>query len=57
MKRVAVTGMGVVSPLGCDVETAFGRLKVLRNCVERSDDLATYKGLHTCLWAPCGSAW
>ena len=30
------------------------RLRVLRNCVERSADLATYKGLRTNLWAPCG---
>ena len=50
-RRVAVTGMGVVSPLGCDVETAFGRLKVLRNCVETLPELAEYEGLNSHLAA------
>lgn len=54
MRRVVVTGMGIVSSLGHSVEAAFERLKTPRNCVARSEDLATYKGLQTCLWAPCG---
>lgn len=53
-RRVAIVGEGIVSSLGHTPEDAYARLKVLRNCVERSEDLATYKGLHTCLWAPCG---
>ena len=28
VRRVVVTGMGAVSPLGNDVETSFSRLKV-----------------------------
>ncbi len=50
-RRVVVTGMGVVSPLGCDVETAFRRLKVLRNCVETLPELAEYEGLNSHLAA------
>ena len=54
MRRVVVTGMGIVSSLGHAVDAAFERLKTPKNCVSRSEDLATYKGLQTCLWAPCG---
>ena len=54
MRRVVVTGMGIVSSLGHTVAAAFERLKTPKNCVRRSDDLQTYKGLQTCLWAPCG---
>ena len=53
MRRVVVTGCGVVSSLGNSVQTAFERLKTPRNCVEVSEDLAGYRGLQTCLWAPC----
>ena len=53
MRRVVVTGMGIVSALGNSVAAAFERLKTPKNCVRRSEDLATYKGLQTCLWAPC----
>ena len=54
MRRVVITGMGIVSSLGNSVPAAFERLKTPKNCVKRSEDLATYKGLQTCLWAPCG---
>ncbi len=54
MRRVVITGMGIVSSLGHTVDAAFERLKRLENCVRRSDDLAGYKGLQSCLWAPCG---
>ena len=47
-------GAGIVSSLGHTVADAFARLKVLRNCVKVSADLASYKGLHTALWAPSG---
>jgi len=53
-RRVVVVGEGIVSSLGHTVADAFARLKVLRNCVKVSEDLATYKGLHTTLWAPSG---
>ncbi len=52
MRRVVVTGRGVVSSLGHSAEAAFERLKKTQNCVEASAELATYKGLQTCLWAP-----
>lgn len=54
MRRVVVTGCGIVSSLGMSKDAAFDRLKTPRNCVRRSEDLATYKGLQTCLWAPSG---
>ena len=53
-RRVVVVGEGVVSSLGHAPEDIVQRLRELRNCVEQSPDLATYKGLRTRLWAPCG---
>ena len=53
MRRVVVTGCGIVSSLGHGVSAAFERLRTPKNCVRRSEDLATYRGLQTCLWAPC----
>ena len=47
MRRVVVTGMGIVSPLGNDVETAFARLKRFENCVQSLPELGEYKGLNT----------
>ncbi len=52
MRRVVVTGMGIISSLGHSVPAAFERLKTPKNCVLRSEDLAGYKGMQTCLWAP-----
>ena len=49
VRRVVVTGMGAVSPLGNDVETSFSRLKVFENCVQALPELTEYKGLNTCL--------
>ena len=46
-RRVVVTGMGTVSPLGNDVETSFARLKVFENCVQTLPELAEYRGLNT----------
>ena len=46
-RRVVVTGMGVVSPLGNTVEAAFARLKTPVNCVQALDELSEYKGLNT----------
>ena len=53
-RRVVVTGEGIVSSLGHSAASVVPRLKELRNCVVRSPDMASYKGLHTNLWAPCG---
>ena len=52
-RRVVVTGMGVVSPLGNDVETAFARLKTFENCVDALPELAEYEGLNSHLAARC----
>ncbi len=52
MRRVVVTGRGLVSSLGNSVSEAFERLKTPVNCVEASEDLKGYTGLQTCLWAP-----
>ena len=46
VRRVVVTGMGGVSPLGNDVETSFARLKVFENCVQVLPELAEYKNLN-----------
>lgn len=50
MRRVVITGYGLVSALGNDVPSAYNRLKVLENTVRASEDLASYKGLqsHLC---------
>ena len=53
-RRVVITGEGIVSSLGHSASAVVPRLKELRNCVQMSQDLATYKGLHSHLWAPCG---
>ena len=52
MRRVVVTGMGVVSPFGNGVETAFARLGKYENCVKRLPELAGYRGLNTQLGCP-----
>ena len=50
MRRVVITGCGLVNALGNDVSSAYERLKILKNTVRKSDDLATYVGLqsHLC---------
>lgn len=52
MKRVVVTGMGLISALGNDVKSSFDRLHVYQNAVESLDSLREIKGLNTCLAAP-----
>ncbi len=47
MRRVVVTGMGVVSALGQTVADSFARLKRLENCVRALDELGGFKGLNT----------
>ncbi|MBQ4198697.1 MAG: beta-ketoacyl-ACP synthase [Kiritimatiellae bacterium] len=46
-RRVVVTGMGAVSPLGSGVAASFERLKVFENCVAALPELAEFKGLNT----------
>lgn len=52
MKRVVITGMGLISALGNDVKSSFERLHVYKNAVEQQDNLREIKGLNTCLAAP-----
>lgn len=47
MRRVVVTGMGLVSALGCDLETSFNRLHQYENAIEKLPELEKYEGLHS----------
>ncbi|WDR07575.1 beta-ketoacyl-ACP synthase II [Devosia rhodophyticola] len=38
MRRVVVTGMGIVSPLGCGIETTWSNILAGKNGVKRIDD-------------------
>ena len=51
-RRVVVTGMGVVSALGNDVDSAFARLRKFENCVEAIPEFAAYENLNSHLGAP-----
>ena len=44
-RRVAITGMGIVSALGNDIPGAFQRLKTPQNLVEHVEELAAIKGM------------
>jgi len=50
-KRVVITGMAQVSPLGADREKAFSRLLTLKNCVKYMPELEQYTRLNTKLAA------
>ncbi len=52
MKRVVVTGMGLVSALGNDLDSAYKRLHVYKNAVELSDELTQIRGLNAHIVAP-----
>ncbi len=52
MKRVVVTGMGLVSALGNDLNSAYNRLHVYKNAVEESEDLKQIRGLNAHIVAP-----
>ena len=45
MRRVVVTGMGIASPLGSTVESAFERLKTYQNCIEYWTELDEIKNM------------
>lgn len=47
MKRVAVTGVGAISPLGNDWESVHASLRSLRNVVRRMHEWDAYEGLNT----------
>lgn len=51
MRRVVVTGIGALSPLGHDWATVFARLKARENAVQIVDALGIYEGMSTRLGA------
>ena len=52
MKRVVVTGMAAITPLGNDWETVAQKLKSQTTGIQRLSDWDKYKGLNTRLGAP-----
>lgn len=52
MKRVVITGVGAISPLGHDWPTVQARLKAERNAIQRLSAWDEYEGLNTRLGAP-----
>lgn len=50
--KVYITGMGVITSLGNDVETVFSSLKEGRSGIKHFPEWANYNGLHTHLGAP-----
>ncbi len=52
MKRVVITGRGAITPLGNSVDSMMEGLEQARSAVERMDDWAAYKGLHSLVGAP-----
>lgn len=55
MKRVVVTGVGAISPLGNDWPTVLARLREERNAVQRMTEWDDYEGLNTRLGAPAAA--
>ena len=51
-RRVVVTGGGIVSSLGSDLETVFAKLSTFRNCIKRMDEWDIYPQMNTKLAAP-----
>ncbi|OHX10767.1 beta-ketoacyl-ACP synthase II [Chromobacterium sphagni] len=52
MKRVVITGVGALSPLGHDWQTVHARLKAGRNAVQVMEPWGEYEGLGTQVGAP-----
>ncbi len=52
MKRVVITGAGVISPLGIGVEAMMSGLAAGRSAVQRMTDWSGYKGLQALTGAP-----
>ena len=50
-RRVVITGMGIASPLGSTIESAYERLKKYENCVHHWEKLDEYERLNTSLGA------
>ncbi|KAF3998843.1 beta-ketoacyl-ACP synthase [Glaciimonas immobilis] len=51
-RRVAVTGMAGISPIGCDWTSVRAHLGSYRNAIVRMEEWADYDGLNTQLGAP-----
>ena len=54
-RRVAVTGMAGISPIGNDWSSVLERLRSYRNAVVHMPDWDEYSGLHTRLGAPAAA--
>lgn len=52
MKRVVITGVGAISPLGHDWATVEARLRARRNAVQVMSDWMVYDGLNTNVGVP-----
>jgi 3-oxoacyl-[acyl-carrier-protein] synthase II len=52
-KRVVITGIGALSPLGHDVETVLDSLRAETNKVQRMAEWADYEGLNTQVGVTC----
>ncbi|MEA2660378.1 MAG: 3-oxoacyl-[acyl-carrier-protein] synthase, partial [Candidatus Binatota bacterium] len=51
-RRVVVTGMAGISPIGNDWPAVRARLESYRNAITRMEEWAAYDGLNTQLGAP-----
>ncbi len=52
MKKVVVTGMGLISALGNDLDSAYNRLHTYKNAVEEKPELKEIRGLNAHIVAP-----
>lgn len=52
MKRVVITGMAALTPIGNDWETVAQNLKTQQTGIQKMDDWEKYNGLNTLLAAP-----
>jgi len=52
MKRVVITGLGCISPLGIGVDAMMQGLSEGRNAVQRMDEWTIYQGLRSLVGAP-----
>lgn len=52
-RRVVITGIGALSPLGHDADTVLARLRAETNQVERIAEWAEYEGLNTQVGVRC----
>ncbi|MFG6446725.1 beta-ketoacyl-ACP synthase [Roseateles sp. BYS180W] len=52
MKRVVITGVGAISPLGCDWASVERSLRSGQNAVQHLSDWDAYEGLNTRVGAP-----